>query len=254
MTHFCIRGRLCKFICVCSAWQSNKAWIFATASRGRWGEWEGSSWKCIQQILICGHCVLIITRPVLLHLNKVFNFVNSKLPLFQIPCATLHDVVSYLVENTDGVLIPLIIEEPYDKSICMCKPYLAHAPFTLPIDFQVCARAHPYFCIFYFHSLHQSRQWKWRDEHSEHSGGLVQTSTRCAPQTRYCVKTTHTHTLTKDFVQPVFRDSVTHAAIWKFLLVKRFKKCLSSLNFFQITARESHLSLSFKRLTKEKKS
>lgn len=132
-------------------------------------------------------------------------------------------MVSYLVENTDGVLIPLIIEEPYDKSICMCKPCLAHAPFTLPIDFQVCARAHPYFCIFYFHSLHQSWQWKWRDEHSEHSGGHVQTSTRCAPQTRYCVKTTHTHTLTKGFVQPVFRDSVTHAAIWKFHLVKRFK-------------------------------
>lgn len=38
-----------------------------------------------------------------------------------IPCATLHDVVSYLVENTDGVLIPLIIEEPYDKSISFIR-------------------------------------------------------------------------------------------------------------------------------------
>ncbi|KAK1897242.1 Signal-transducing adaptor protein 2 [Dissostichus eleginoides] len=34
-----------------------------------------------------------------------------------IPCATLHDVINYLVETTDGVLIPLIIEEAYEKRI-----------------------------------------------------------------------------------------------------------------------------------------
>ncbi|XP_056234509.1 signal-transducing adaptor protein 2-like [Seriola aureovittata] len=34
-----------------------------------------------------------------------------------VPCTTLHDVINYLVEKTDGVLIPLIIEEPYEKNI-----------------------------------------------------------------------------------------------------------------------------------------
>ncbi|XP_071343522.1 signal-transducing adaptor protein 1-like [Trachinotus anak] len=34
-----------------------------------------------------------------------------------VPCATLHDVITYLVEKTDGVLIPLIIEEHYEKNI-----------------------------------------------------------------------------------------------------------------------------------------
>ncbi|XP_051232439.1 signal-transducing adaptor protein 1 isoform X1 [Dicentrarchus labrax] len=32
-------------------------------------------------------------------------------------CPTLHDVINYLVENTDRVLIPLIIEEAYEKNI-----------------------------------------------------------------------------------------------------------------------------------------
>ncbi|KAM7388477.1 hypothetical protein PAMP_024649 [Pampus punctatissimus] len=32
-------------------------------------------------------------------------------------CATLHDVINYLVEKTDRVLIPLIIEEAYEKNI-----------------------------------------------------------------------------------------------------------------------------------------
>ncbi|XP_068558575.1 signal-transducing adaptor protein 1-like isoform X2 [Cebidichthys violaceus] len=34
-----------------------------------------------------------------------------------VPCATLHDVINYLVENTDGVLTPLISEEIYEKNI-----------------------------------------------------------------------------------------------------------------------------------------
>ncbi|XP_069006203.1 signal-transducing adaptor protein 1-like isoform X2 [Embiotoca jacksoni] len=34
-----------------------------------------------------------------------------------VPCATLWDVITYLVEKTAGVLIPLIIEEPYEKNI-----------------------------------------------------------------------------------------------------------------------------------------
>ncbi|XP_039666033.1 signal-transducing adaptor protein 1-like isoform X2 [Perca fluviatilis] len=38
-----------------------------------------------------------------------------------VPCATLHDVINYLVEKTDGVLIPLIIEEAYDKNITFIR-------------------------------------------------------------------------------------------------------------------------------------
>ncbi|KAM3620559.1 uncharacterized protein V6R79_025343 [Siganus canaliculatus] len=34
-----------------------------------------------------------------------------------IPCAKLHDVVNYLVEKTGGVLIPLILEDQYEKQI-----------------------------------------------------------------------------------------------------------------------------------------
>ncbi|XP_040896555.1 signal-transducing adaptor protein 2-like isoform X2 [Toxotes jaculatrix] len=34
-----------------------------------------------------------------------------------VPCATLYDVINYLVEKTDRVLVPLIIEEPYEKNI-----------------------------------------------------------------------------------------------------------------------------------------
>ncbi|XP_058494644.1 signal-transducing adaptor protein 1-like [Solea solea] len=34
-----------------------------------------------------------------------------------VPCATLQDVVNYLVEKTDRVLIPLIFEEQYEKNI-----------------------------------------------------------------------------------------------------------------------------------------
>ncbi|XP_070688417.1 signal-transducing adaptor protein 1-like [Pempheris klunzingeri] len=39
-----------------------------------------------------------------------------------IPCATLHDVINYIVEKTDGVLIPLIMEESYDKNITFIRP------------------------------------------------------------------------------------------------------------------------------------
>ncbi|KAG7514464.1 hypothetical protein JOB18_034484 [Solea senegalensis] len=34
-----------------------------------------------------------------------------------VPCATLQDVVNYLVEKTDRVLVPLIFEEQYEKNI-----------------------------------------------------------------------------------------------------------------------------------------
>uniref|UniRef100_A0A8C9X490 Signal transducing adaptor family member 2b n=1 Tax=Sander lucioperca TaxID=283035 RepID=A0A8C9X490_SANLU len=42
---------------------------------------------------------------------------KEKLFSVQVPCATLHDVINYLVEKTDGVLIPLIIEGAYEKNI-----------------------------------------------------------------------------------------------------------------------------------------
>ncbi|XP_028258665.1 signal-transducing adaptor protein 2-like [Parambassis ranga] len=38
-----------------------------------------------------------------------------------VPCATLHDVIDYLVKETDGVLIPLIFEEPYEKNISFIR-------------------------------------------------------------------------------------------------------------------------------------
>lgn len=49
---------------------------------------------------------------------------NMKCPSFQIQCMSLHDVINYLVDHTEGVLIPLIIEEPYEKNICTCKTFL----------------------------------------------------------------------------------------------------------------------------------
>ncbi|XP_042369544.1 signal-transducing adaptor protein 2-like, partial [Plectropomus leopardus] len=38
-----------------------------------------------------------------------------------VPCATLRDVINYLVEKTDRVLIPLIIEEQYEKNISFIR-------------------------------------------------------------------------------------------------------------------------------------
>ncbi|XP_054458999.1 signal-transducing adaptor protein 1-like [Anoplopoma fimbria] len=38
-----------------------------------------------------------------------------------VSCATLHDVINYLVENTDGVLIPLIIEDAYEKNLSFIR-------------------------------------------------------------------------------------------------------------------------------------
>ncbi|KAI3368316.1 hypothetical protein L3Q82_008023 [Scortum barcoo] len=38
-----------------------------------------------------------------------------------VPCATLHDVINYLVEKTQGVLIPLITEEQYEKNITFIR-------------------------------------------------------------------------------------------------------------------------------------
>lgn len=55
----------------------------------------------------------------------------------QIPCATLHEVINYLVENTEGVLTPLIIEEPYEKSICMCNQFFGHFLFHAMYRFSV---------------------------------------------------------------------------------------------------------------------
>lgn len=44
---------------------------------------------------------------------------KGKLSSVQVLCATLHDVIHYLVEKSDGVLTPLIFEETYEKNICM---------------------------------------------------------------------------------------------------------------------------------------
>ncbi|CAG5864656.1 unnamed protein product [Menidia menidia] len=38
-----------------------------------------------------------------------------------VPCATLHQVVTFMVESTKGSLVPLNMEEPYEKSISECS-------------------------------------------------------------------------------------------------------------------------------------
>ncbi|KAM9849357.1 signal-transducing adaptor protein 1-like [Aulostomus maculatus] len=38
-----------------------------------------------------------------------------------VPCATLHEVISYLVEKTDGALIPFVHEETYEKKISFIR-------------------------------------------------------------------------------------------------------------------------------------
>uniref|UniRef100_A0A3P9LGN5 Signal transducing adaptor family member 2b n=1 Tax=Oryzias latipes TaxID=8090 RepID=A0A3P9LGN5_ORYLA len=38
-------------------------------------------------------------------------------------CDSLHDVITHLVEQTNGVLVPLIIEGPYERNFCMHKQY-----------------------------------------------------------------------------------------------------------------------------------
>lgn len=46
------------------------------------------------------------------------NVINDEPFSVQVPCATLSDVINHLVEKTDGALVPLIIEEEYEKNIC----------------------------------------------------------------------------------------------------------------------------------------
>lgn len=50
----------------------------------------------------------------------MYVIVERKCLSVQVPCATLHDVVAFLVEKTEGVLVPLTVEEAYEKSICTC--------------------------------------------------------------------------------------------------------------------------------------
>lgn len=49
----------------------------------------------------------------------------------QVLCATLHDVINFLVEKTAGVLIPLAFEEAYEKSICTCTNHQILTPCLL---------------------------------------------------------------------------------------------------------------------------
>uniref|UniRef100_A0AAZ1XUZ7 Signal transducing adaptor family member 2b n=1 Tax=Oreochromis aureus TaxID=47969 RepID=A0AAZ1XUZ7_OREAU len=48
-------------------------------------------------------------------------------------CDTLHDAISYLVTSTDGALIPLIIEEPYEKKLFYRKTP-SPEPEELPVE------------------------------------------------------------------------------------------------------------------------
>lgn len=62
-----------------------------------------------------------MSEHALFYVPNCSNVVKNKLFSVQIPCATLRDVINYLVEKTDGVLVPLIIEEAYEKNICTYK-------------------------------------------------------------------------------------------------------------------------------------
>ena len=53
----------------------------------------------------------------------------------QVPCTTLHDVINYLVEKTDRVLIPLILEEAYEKNICMYEHFTLSFTSSLFLSF-----------------------------------------------------------------------------------------------------------------------
>ena len=64
----------------------------------------------------------------------VFNIINNPSDFchiiqlfssFQIPCATLHEVIDALVEKTAGTLQPFLLEEPYEENI-------SEAHFTSP--------------------------------------------------------------------------------------------------------------------------
>uniref|UniRef100_UPI0037E74DC7 signal-transducing adaptor protein 1-like isoform X2 n=1 Tax=Semicossyphus pulcher TaxID=241346 RepID=UPI0037E74DC7 len=84
-----------------------------------------------------------------------------------VPCATLHDVVSYLVEKTEGVLIPLIMEGTYERRILLgpripipepdsaldneediylSREYEPTSTFTHPINRSICHCCHLLCC------------------------------------------------------------------------------------------------------------
>lgn len=58
----------------------------------------------------------------------MYVIVDTKCFSVQVSCATLHDVITYLVEKTEGQFVPLIIEEVYEKSICTSGTVF-HLPF-----------------------------------------------------------------------------------------------------------------------------
>lgn len=53
----------------------------------------------------------------------------------QVPCATLHDVVTFLVDKTEGALAPLVLEEAYEKSISTWRtPWLTCLYIGAPVQ------------------------------------------------------------------------------------------------------------------------
>lgn len=62
-----------------------------------------------------------MTKSTHAHTHTLVNFVYLIILSVQVTCDTLHDMISYLVTSTDGVLIPLIIEQPYEKKLCMYR-------------------------------------------------------------------------------------------------------------------------------------
>lgn len=59
------------------------------------------------------------SQPHFLHVTDRSVVVKQLFFSVQVHCDTLQDVVTYLVDATDGILIPLIIEGHYEKIVSM---------------------------------------------------------------------------------------------------------------------------------------
>lgn len=70
----------------------------------------------------------------------------------QVPCASLHDVIYYLMEKTDKVLTPLNMEGPYERNISTCKhPFVKISLYSLL--FSISSLSFLFFFLFHYFFL-----------------------------------------------------------------------------------------------------